>query len=267
MIYALIISIGNELLSGQTINTNATFLAKGLTRLGFTVLKIITIPDTKEEVVSEIKKVLSSRDFQVIIITGGLGPTWDDSTSFFLTEALNVPFILNTEALEIVKRRYNELFEEGLVSTSEITSAREKMAYLPDGTTPIDNPIGTAPGIRFKAIATNTLLICLPGVPKEMEIMFRNIIPELVALTQKEETFYHETEIITPFTDESLLAPFLQKVREQYDVWIKSLPKTYQEEENIRLIISSYGKTDEDAKSVVLKAQEYLSVIFTRNGY
>jgi molybdopterin-biosynthesis enzyme MoeA-like protein len=100
-----------------------------------------------------------------------------------------------------------------------------------------------------------------------MEVMFQNIIPELQLIKQKDEAYYYETEVITPFTDESLLAPFIQKVRDHYDVWIKSLPKTYQEEENIKLVISCYGKTNKDVESIVLKAKEFLLKIFTKNGF
>jgi molybdenum cofactor synthesis domain-containing protein len=262
VIQALIMSIGNELLSGQTINTNASFLAKELTRLGFNVLKIITIPDMENEVVPELKKAISDNKFRVIITTGGLGPTWDDSTSKFLAKALDVPLILNNKALAIVKRRYSELYNEGLVKTTKITSAREKMAYLPEGTTPIDNPVGTAPGIQFKTKEGYTLILCFPGVPKEMKAMFQESISELVSLKEEEDVHYYETEVITPFTDESLLAPLLKEIRKKFDVWIKSLPNTYQEEKNIRLVISSYGKSAEDVKTLVLKAQEYLHSLF-----
>ena len=256
---ALLISIGNELLSGQTVNTNANYLAKKMTRIGFSVLKIVTIPDSKEIVSLEIKNSLSLGDFSVIIITGGLGPTWDDSTSIFLAEALNVPFILNSEALAIVTQRYKELFDQGLVEMPTITSSRKKMAYLPEGTTTIYNPVGTAPGIIYQDPIHKTMLYCLPGVPKEMKAMFSIIMPELTKICEKEGSFYFEMELVTSFTDESLLAPFLLKIREKFDVWIKSLPKSYQEEENIHIIISSKGKTLEQAKLLVMNAQDYLS--------
>ena len=96
---ALLISIGNELLSGQTVNTNASFLAKEMTQLGFSIVKVITIPDLKEIVASEIKNALNLGIYKVVLITGGLGPTWDDSTAEFLAEALGVSTSLNPQAL------------------------------------------------------------------------------------------------------------------------------------------------------------------------
>ncbi len=234
-----------------------------MTQMGFSVLKIITIPDSKEIVSSEIKKSLSEGIYRVILITGGLGPTWDDSTASFLAETLNVPSILNSEALALVTQRYKELYEQGLVESAKITSARKKMAYLPEGTNTIYNPVGAAPGIIYKDSINNTMLYCLPGVPKEMKAMFSILIPELKMISALEESFYFETEFFTSFTDESILAPFLLKIREKYDVWIKSLPKSYQEEENIHLIISSKGKTQKEAKSLVFKARDYLSELIS----
>ena len=258
MIKVLLISIGNELLSGLTVNTNVSFLGRELTQLGFSVTKIITIPDEKDAVVTELRKSLFSGEYELIIITGGLGPTWDDSTASFLAEALEVPLVLSTEGLEIVKIRYQTLFEEGLVNSPDITEARKKMAFLPKGTTTIFNPVGTAPGIFYEVDQQNTQLFCFPGVPGEMKAMFSSIIPQLEKIREKEGVFYFETQVTTSFTDESLLAPYLDQVKKNYSVWIKSLPKTYQTEENIRLIISSNGLSIETTKETVLKARDFL---------
>ncbi len=254
----LLISIGNELLYGQTVNTNATFLAKNLTKIGFSVKKVVTLPDENESVSNEIREALTSKDYNLIIVTGGLGPTWDDSTAKFLANALEVPINLNLNALDIVKNRYLELFKEGLVETSEITSAREKMAYLPESAIPINNPVGTAPGIYYNDLKFSLRIYCFPGVPKEMIAMYNEILPELIALGERDNIYYFETEYLTPFTDESLLAPYLQKVREKFGVWIKSLPKTYQEKEQIRLVISSNGNSEDTAKLIVLNALNLL---------
>jgi molybdenum cofactor synthesis domain-containing protein len=258
MTSALLISIGNELLSGQTVNTNANFLAKEMTQIGFSILKVITVPDLKEIVAFEIKNALEQGIYKVILITGGLGPTWDDSTAEFLAEALGVSTSLNTQALSIVRRRYKELLDQGLVETAKINSSREKMAFLPEGTIPLDNPVGTAPGIIYTDPVHNTLLYCLPGVPREMKAMFELLLPHLQKVSISQESHHYETELITSFTDESLLAPFLAKVRNKFNVWIKSLPGSYQEEKNIKVVISTQGKTLEEAKSLVMNAQNFL---------
>ena len=189
MVNTLLLSIGNELLTGQTINTNSVFLAENLTKIGFSVKKIVTLPDEIEIVSKELQELLNSKEYQLIIITGGLGPTWDDSTSEMLANALKKPLILNTEALDIVKNRYIALFEEGLVDTLEMTSAREKMAYLPEDTIPIDNTVGTAPGIYYNDLKSNVRIYCFPGVPKEMMEMYNAIHPEFILLGKQEEKY------------------------------------------------------------------------------
>jgi len=263
MIKVLLISIGNELLNGKTINTNATFLGKKLTKLGFKIEKILTLPDDGSIVSSEIFQAISTSDFNIILITGGLGPTWDDSTSLFLANAFSVETTLNSRALEIVKRRYQELFENQLVISPELNPARRKMAILPVGADPIENPVGTAPGIFFNHRSSNTLIYCLPGVPREMKEMYNIIESNLIALIDDSNTGYYELEYVTSFSDESLLAPYLEKVQKKYDVWIKSLPETYQEKKNIKLVISKLSDSKEDAEKNVKAAKEYLLKIIS----
>ncbi|UCE14695.1 MAG: hypothetical protein JSV04_05815 [Candidatus Heimdallarchaeota archaeon] len=258
MLAVCLISIGNELLSGNTINSNATYLAKNLTTLGFRVMKIITIPDDPVIVPTEISQAIFSNEYRLIMITGGLGPTWDDSTSLFLADALGVPTELNTEALSIVTKRYQNLFEQELVETAQITPARKKMAILPVGALPIDNLVGTAPGIFYEHKTSNTWIYCFPGVPREMKEMYRLIESEISVLSEEKDVGYFEVEFTTGFTDESLLAPYLAQVRQKFDVWIKSLPEAYQKREKIHLIISKSASSRNDAKKEVLDAKEYL---------
>ncbi|MFX1536633.1 MAG: molybdopterin-binding protein [Promethearchaeota archaeon] len=261
-----LVSIGNELLSGNTVNTNASFLAKKLTNFGFIVQKILTIPDDPVIVPKEISLLVSSGEYCLILITGGLGPTWDDSTANFLAKALDVNIELNLEALSIVIQRYKDLFDKKLVDTAEITPARKKMAMLPVGSEAIYNSVGTAPGIFFMHKSSDTWIFCLPGVPREMKEMYKEVESKISVLKNKTQIGYYDTEFTTTFTDESLLAPFLIQVRQKYDVWIKSLPEAYQEEKNIHLIISKSAGSEEDAKKEVLAAKAYLHKLINSTG-
>ncbi|MFW9777267.1 MAG: molybdopterin-binding protein [Candidatus Heimdallarchaeota archaeon] len=247
----LLLSIGNELVLGKTINSNASFLADQLTRIGTVVTKIVTIPDDEKMVVKEINQALKE-NYRIIIVTGGLGPTWDDSTAAFLAKALNVRMVLDSKALEMVTKRYQELYDLDLVKTAEITEARRKMAFLPEGTKPVENSIGTAPGIFYEHHTFNTCIYCLPGVPREMEVMYTIIEPHIITLIKAQDAHYFEINYTTSFTDESLLAPFLEKVREKYDVWIKSFPTSGA----IKLIISKSGQ--ESVRKEVEDAKLYL---------
>ncbi|MFX0209482.1 MAG: molybdopterin-binding protein, partial [Candidatus Hodarchaeota archaeon] len=210
--------------------------------------------------------LISSGEYSLILITGGLGPTWDDSTSNFLAKALDVDTELNMDALSIVTRRYKDLFNRNLVDTAEITSARKKMAILPIGSQAIDNSVGTAPGIFYIHKSSNTWIFCLPGVPREMKEMYNMVESKISVLKKEKQIGYYETEFITTFTDESLLAPFLAQVRQKYDVWIKSLPEAYQEEKNIHLIISKSSSSEEVSKKEVLAAKAYLHKLINSTG-
>lgn len=257
MVSALLITIGNELLSGKTINTNAAFLAGKLTQIGFIVKKIVTIPDEGDIVEKEIQNALKKELYNLIILTGGLGPTWDDSTAEFLSNALGVEYQLNEEALDIITRRYLELYNKKLVETPEITPARKKMAFLPQGSNPIDNLVGTAPGIYYEH-SNNVKIYCFPGVPKEMRAMFENIQASLSEYLTKGEGGYFEEEFLSDFKDESLLAPYIEEVHQKFDVWIKSMPETYQQNKKIKIIISRTANSHSEAKDEVIAAKEYL---------
>ncbi len=162
-------NLGTELCIGRTVNTNGAWLASRLTLLGASVRRIIVAPDDEEDAVSVLREAVESAE--IVVVTGGLGPTYDDRTAEFIAKALGRRLVLNREALEMVKEKYMEAGEE-------VTPEREKMAWLPEGSTPIPNPIGTAPGIMIRE--GGLLLAALPGVPAEMKEMFEKYVePEI----------------------------------------------------------------------------------------
>jgi hypothetical protein len=99
-----------------------------------------------------------------------------------------------------------------------------------------------------------------------MKEMYKAVETKISVLKNKRQIGYYETEFTSSFTDESLLAPFLIQVRKKYDVWIKSLPEAYQEEENIHLIISKSAESEEVAKKEVLAAKAYLHKLINSIG-
>ncbi len=212
---AWILSIGNELVLGQIVNTNGTWLARKLTLMGFEVKRIISLPDSEQEVVEVVSEALR-KGIEVIISTGGLGPTYDDRTSEFIAKAIGEELELNDEALRMIEEKYRS---KGL----EITEHRRKMALLPRTAKPIPNPVGTAPGILVER--GNTLIIALPGVPREMQAMFEEYVEEILKnkapRIERAEAWIHVEGI-----PESSLAPIIDKVLRRYPrVYIKSHPK------------------------------------------
>jgi len=249
MFTAEIISIGNELLIGKTVNTNATWLARKLTLLGFSVRRITTVPDEISEIVSAIREAIS-RGTKIIVTTGGLGPTFDDKTSEALAKALNRKWVINNEALELVRKKYSSM-------GFEITEHRLKMAKMPEKAKPIPNPIGSAPGILVEE--NNSLIIALPGVPKEMKAIFEEYVESILKKKGPNIVFYEDTLVLKGMP-ESSLAPFLeQAMKRTVKTYIKSHPKGSESKEPvIEIHITSSGKSLEEARKLVNEAKEII---------
>ena len=213
---AEIISIGNELLIGHTFDTNSHWIAKHLTRLGWTLERVTQLRDSLDSIKSGVRGSLK-RNPSVLITIGGLGPTHDDMTLAGISRALNKPMRLNKEALELVRDHYRRLENK-----PKLTKYRTKMATLPQGSVPLPNPVGTAPGAKMRQ--SSTTLFSLPGVPSEMKAIFRaSIIPYLESFhtTRPKEVEIKITGII-----ESALAPILDRARKIYPkLYFKSHPR------------------------------------------
>lgn len=210
---AWIITIGNEILIGKIINTNASWIANKLTMLGIDVKRIIVVPDDLDDIVNVYKDAISNAD--IIISTGGLGPTFDDITNFALAKALNRRLEINRDAYEEIKRKYEE---KGLPLTEE----RIKMSKMPAGSVSLYNPVGTAPGIMIKI--DNKLIFALPGVPSEMKAIFEQSIEKLLLKISGKKLV--ELSIYVYDIPESTLAPIISEAMKKFSpIYIKSHPK------------------------------------------
>jgi len=146
------ICIGNELLIGKTLNTNANWLAERATALGITVRSITTVRDEIDEIKRAVNHALERKP-RFLITTGGLGPTYDDKTLEGLAEALGLRLTVNEKALKMVREKYEAYFKEGRMDRAELTPSRIKMAKIPEGAEPLPNPVGTAPGVHLRAVS------------------------------------------------------------------------------------------------------------------
>ncbi len=246
---AWIINIGTELTIGRIVNGNGAWLARELTLRGADVRRIICIPDEEDEVVPVLKEALSKAD--IIITTGGLGPTPDDRTAEFVAKALGRRLTLNSEALEMVREKYEAA---GL----ELTEDRVKMAKLPEGAKPIPNPVGTAPGIHVEVNGKH--VFSLPGVPKEMEAMFtsyvlnaiRSMLPKLCVV---------EEGVRIVGLPESSLAPILKKAQKLCeDCYIKSHPMGAElGEPIIDVKVLASDESCDNAKEKIRKVLDYIA--------
>lgn len=160
---AEIIAVGTEILLGDIVNTNAQYLAKELALLGIDVYYQSSVGDNKERLLKAFKDGLDRSD--IIITTGGLGPTNDDITKEVACQALNQTLQLHQSSLEKIEKFFNKL---GI----EMTENNKKQAYFPKNAIVLDNKNGTAPGAILRE--NEKYIIILPGPPKEMKPMFEN---------------------------------------------------------------------------------------------
>lgn len=264
-----ILCIGNELLIGKTLNTNAHWLAKRTTILGITVKRITVISDDTKEIARALQETLQRKP-RFIITTGGLGPTFDDKTLEGIAKGLNRKLEVNPKALKMVKEKYETYLKQGKIGKIELTPARVKMATLPKNTEPLHNPVGTAPGMMtdFKG----TLIAALPGVPPEMEAIFDESLVPILKREAGKQAFF-ESSIYADRIMESNLAPLIdQAMRDNPHVYIKSHvyvktdPQTEGGKPHIELHFSTTAENRKTAEKRLNKTTAQLSELVQKNG-
>jgi nicotinamide-nucleotide amidase len=258
-----IVSVGNELLIGKTLNTNAYWMAKRATSLGILIKRITIVRDDIDEIANATREALQRKP-RFIITTGGLGPTFDDKTLEGIAKALSCNLEVNEKALKMVKEKYEAYAKAGRIEKVELTPYRVKMATLPKEAEPLPNPIGTAPGVIMKV--EETFLIALPGVPPEMEAIFDESVAPLLKREAGEVVFF-ETSIYADDIMESTLAPLInQTMHDNPYVYIKSHPKGQEKKPHIEIHLSTTAKSSKNAKDCLGKAIIQLSELVQKNG-
>jgi nicotinamide-nucleotide amidase len=261
--YVEIICVGNELLIGKTLNTNAQWLTKRVTTLGLNTRRVTVVSDD----INEISLVISGaiqRSPAFILTTGGLGPTFDDKTLEGLAKALDTGIEINEEALRMVKEKYLSYAQEGRMDAAELTPHRVKMAKLPDGSKPLPNPVGTAPAVA--AEHQNVTIIALPGVPSEMKSIFDESVAPLLKQAAHGVTFF-ETSIESSKVMESEMAPLIDKVMHgNPHVYIKSHPKGTERVPRIEFHLSTTAKDSSTARKRVSNALLELTELIQGKG-
>ena len=203
---AELITIGDEILIGQIVNTNSVFLAKALNYIGIEITQITSISDKKDDIIGALK--LSEKRAKLVILTGGLGPTSDDLTKQTLCSYFNDKLIENKEILDHIE----EIFKKYV--TTPINEQNRKQALLPSKAKIFKNNYGTASGMWFEK--NGQVIISLPGVPFEMKSLMTNeVIPKLQ--NHFTRPFIVHKTIITYGLGESAIAEIIS-------IWENSLP-------------------------------------------
>lgn len=240
---AEIITIGDELLIGQVIDTNSAWMAEQLNIIGIRVHQITSISDNQEHILTTLKE--ASGRVQLILITGGLGPTKDDITKQTLCNYFDTSLVFSEEAYTNVEK----LFSSRGVAVTEINRLQ---AMVPANCKVIANPNGTAPCMWFEK--DGCIYISMPGVPFEMKaIMEQEIIPKL--LNKLNQVIIHRT-ILTEGAGESYLASLIEPWEDSLPEFIKLayLPQPGM----VRLRLTAYGTDRNKLQAAIDKAEKEL---------
>jgi len=247
---AEIIAIGDEILYGQTLDTNSHWISQQLDLLNIKVHQKTTIGDTEEHILTTLKEAESRAD--IILITGGLGPTTDDLTKPCLAKYFNVGLTLNEEALEEITTLFNR-------AGRTMTIQNEKQAELPDNCEKISNTMGTAPGMWFEE--RGKVFMSMPGVPYEMKIMMeRDVLPRLSKKYQKDVIVHRIVKTVG--IAESRLADMIKD-------WQAALPSDQKlaylpTHGQVKLRITGTGVSEKDIKAGIQKSIDQLLPIIDR---
>ena len=243
-----ILSIGDELLIGETVNTNAAFIAQKLTDLGISIPWISTIGDDRECLLEAITTAEKRAD--IVIVTGGLGPTHDDITKKVFAEYFNSELILDEKIMESLRERFRK-------RNIPMANSNKEQALIPHNAQIIRNEVGTASGLLFEKVGK--YFFVLPGVPAEMKFMMNSFVVPF--LKTKTTTFYKKRIIHTAGLPESTLFEQLGNVDElEQTAKIAFLPTNG----GVDIRISKIGSSEKKCKMCVAQVEKVFQQKFDR---
>jgi nicotinamide-nucleotide amidase len=245
---ASIVTIGDEILIGQIVDTNSSYIAKALDKIGIATHEMLSISDDKQRILNTFQKL--QNNVEVVIITGGLGPTKDDITKKTFCEYFEDTLVENEAVLLHVKEIIEGIYKR------PITQINREQALVPTKAKVLFNKAGTAPGMWMEK--ENTVFISLPGVPYEMKYLIEyEVIPNLIQKFERPHII-HQT-IMTYGRGESLIA-------EQIEEWEDSLPNFIKlaylpSPGKVRLRLTARGNNKETLQKEIEKQVKLLDLL------
>ena len=230
---AAIIIIGNEILSGRTLDINTQHIALTMTEIGVNLIETRTIADDHDMIVATVRELSPKYDY--IFTTGGIGPTHDDITATAIAAAFHLDYVRSDEIYDVLKQHYSSLGED-------LNPAREKMAYIPESSTLLYNDATRVPGF-----VTNNVF-CMAGIPDIMKAMLKSALPML-----KQGTIV-KSKSIELMIGESKIADRFEALQLKYkNVDMGSYPFTKDGEHGTMLVLRSANYEALDASFAELK--------------
>ncbi len=243
-----ILSVGTEILFGQIVNTNTVYLSQQMNMLGFDVMYHYTVGDNPKRVEEMID--LAFQDCDLILTTGGLGPTQDDLTKEVACKALDDTLVMMDDVLEEITKYFKTLGRE-------MTENNKKQAIMPSRATVFHNDAGTAPGFALEK--DGKYIICMPGPPREMKRMFqKSVVPFLQSMI--DGALYYRQIRFFGIGESMLETQLLDLIDNQTDPTLA----TYAKEGECSLRIASKRDTEEEAEHAV---DEMLEMVKERVGH
>lgn len=245
---AEIISIGDEILIGQIVDSNSAYIAQELNKIGISVHQITSVQDQREHILSALKE--ASQRAQIVILTGGLGPTKDDITKETFCDFFEDKLVENKEVLLHIEQIFQKF------SQSPISELNRRQAFLPSAASILKNLHGTAAGMWMEK--EKVIFISMPGVPYEMKAILENEVLPKLKTRFKRPAIFHKT-ILTYGIGESALA-------EKIEDWENNLPEFIKlaylpNFGSVRLRLSAKGRNEEELKNAIEAQIELLKPI------
>jgi len=245
---ATIVTIGDEILIGQIIDTNSAFIAKSLDKIGIDIHEVISISDSRDHILETLKHL--QNQVELVVITGGLGPTKDDITKKTLCDYFEDELVVNEQVLAHVTELIEGFYKR------PISQINKDQALVPSKATVLHNKVGTAPGMWLKK--ENTVFVSLPGVPYEMKYLIENEVVPKVVREYKRPFIIHKT-VLTYGQGESLVA-------ERIEAWENNLPEFIKlaylpSPGRVRLRLSARGTDEQVLQNAIEENVDSLSKI------
>lgn len=245
---AEIITIGDEILIGQIIDTNSAWIAERFNLHGIEIYQITSVHDDHTHIMEALKKAEEKVD--LVVLTGGLGPTKDDITKNTLCAYFNTKLVVHEPTFEHIKSRFTRL-------KIDMNKLNRDQALVPENCTVLPNKAGTAPGMWFEQ--NDTIFVSMPGVPFEMKYLVENELFPRLLNNGKTKAIYHKT-VLTQGLPESMLA-------EKIEIWENALPQNVKlaylpSPFAVRLRLSATGVSKPELETIVEnEIQKLLQII------
>ena len=248
---AEILAVGTEILLGDIINTNAQFISKELASLGIDVYRQEVIGDNEDRLLEAIEEIFYRSD--ILICTGGLGPTEDDLTKETICKYFNADLELHEESLEELKNYYKRL-------DRPMTESNLKQVYFPKESKVLSNPNGTAPGMILEK--NDKVAVILPGPPREMKPMFLNYVKAY--LKDKGNGVIISEVLRVLGVGESTAA---NMIKDFINNGVNPTVAPYAKEDDVIFRITARGKSEEDGRKLIAPVKEEIKRVFNLDCY